>query len=140
MDVLTSSRQELHKTDIYAFDEFEYDDDVFYKELRRQVLQLTAEDDHHYDDESYENKNPNMRKQGQNYGATNDRCYYNWPGNKDDHAAPAWILNLWRTGNGTGVFIPQINAQTRPKNRPRKKNKRGGRTFKGVEKMSWTEN
>ncbi|KAL2234972.1 uncharacterized protein LOC105161235 [Sesamum indicum] len=135
MDVQSSSQQELHKTAIYAFDEVEYDDDVFYKELRKQVLQLTAEDD-----ESFETKNPNMQKQGQNYGATNDRGYYSWPGNKEDHAAPAWILNLWRTGNGTGVFIPQINAQARSKNRPRKKKNKRGRTYKGVEKMSWTEN
>ncbi|KAK4430187.1 hypothetical protein Salat_1319400 [Sesamum alatum] len=146
MDVHSSSQQELHKTDFYVFDEFEYDDDdVFYDELRRQVLQLTAEDDDHDDEKEvlYENKNPNMikaREQGLNHGATNDWGYYNWPRNKEDHAAPAWTLNLWRTGNGTGVFIPQITPQSRRKNRQRKKKNKGGRTNKAVENMKWTDN
>lgn len=110
-------QQELQTTNFYLFDEFEYEDDVFYCEFREQVLELTAEDE---EEEPYENKKSNMaRKQSPNYGpcgVSQDRGYYNWPGNKVDHAAPAWILNLWRSGNGTGVFIPQI-VQSKKKTR-----------------------
>ncbi|KAK6134083.1 hypothetical protein DH2020_032180 [Rehmannia glutinosa] len=97
-----SLEQEMRATNDYVFDEFEYEDDGFYCELRRQVMQLTAEDDD-VDEECYENK-----KQGLNNGhcssVSHERSYYNWPTNKeDDLAAPTWILNLWRTGNnGTG--------------------------------------
>ncbi|KAG8382926.1 hypothetical protein BUALT_Bualt05G0130600 [Buddleja alternifolia] len=118
------------------------EDDVFYDELRRQVLQLTAEDDdHNVGEDIYENNNLNMvevRKQGPNNGprsVSQPRCYYNWPENKEDCAAPAWILNLWRTGNGTGVFIPQT-VQTRRKNRSRRKKNERGRTYKLVETMN----
>ncbi|KAI3467123.1 hypothetical protein Pfo_023786, partial [Paulownia fortunei] len=103
MDFHTSFQQEL-----LTFDEFEYEDDVFYCELRRQVLQLTAEDDDR--EEFYENKNSNAVAAAGKQGLNNGPC-------GDDHAAPAWILNLWRTGNGTGVFIPQV-TQSRRKNRP----------------------
>jgi hypothetical protein len=129
MDLGTSSlQQQFHATNVDLFDEFEYDDDdVFYVELRRRVLQLTAEDD--LDDEDvYVNKNPNTvetRKQGLNdcfFGVTENRGYYNWPGNKEDQTTPAWICSSWRTVNGTGVFIPQT-VQSRRKNRSRRKKK-----------------
>ncbi|KAG6405583.1 hypothetical protein SASPL_133174 [Salvia splendens] len=81
----------------------EEDDDVFYCELRRQVLQLTAEDD---DDDVCDAM---VRKQGPYVGAPQPVCYHDWPGIDEGcgFAAPAWIVNLWRSGNGTGVFIPQ---------------------------------
>ena len=95
----------------FQFDDLEYEDDVFYSELRKQVLQLTADDD---DDDIQEHKIKNSnavaaQKEG--------RCgYYNWPQHKEEVAAPAWIMNASRTGNGTGVFIPQI-VRSRRKNR-----------------------
>lgn len=123
MDFHTFPRQEMHKTKVHSFEEYEEEDDVFYDELRRQVLQLTAEDDDDVHEDVYENKILNRieaRKQGPYNGPCSvpqPLCYYNWPGNKEDCAAiPAWMLNLWRSGNGTGVFIPQT-VQSRRKNR-----------------------
>ncbi|KAG8366577.1 hypothetical protein BUALT_Bualt17G0094400 [Buddleja alternifolia] len=77
------------------------------------------------------------RKEGTDKGprsVTQCRSYYNWPDNKEDYAAPAWILNLWRSGNGTGVFIPQI-SQSRRKYKPRRKKNERGTTYKRVEKI-----
>ncbi|KAL3631321.1 hypothetical protein CASFOL_024305 [Castilleja foliolosa] len=131
--------QELYATSDYVLDEFEHehDDDVFYRELREQMMQLTAEDegDDVDDEEICENKNSNMvaAKQGlNNKFVQQNRGYYNWPENKEDKSAPTWILNLWRNGNGTGVFIPQI-VPSHGKNRRRKRKGRKGRTSKKVE-------
>lgn len=113
------SQLEIQTTSIYMLEEMEYEDDVFYSELRKQVLQLTAEDD---DQELvYGNKNLSMvavRKGGLHDGSRRDGAYYDWPQNEEGIAAPAWIMNLWKTGNGTGVFIPQIVHTTKKKNRP----------------------
>ncbi|KAL1556627.1 hypothetical protein AAHA92_12221 [Salvia divinorum] len=111
----------------------EEDDDVFYCELRRQVLQLTAEDD---DNDVCEAKAMEVRKQGPYVVAPTPVCYHGWPGIKEDcsSAAPAWIVNLWRSGNGTGVFIPQ-GVQSRRTNRSRRKNGRG-KAYKRVERMN----
>ncbi|KAK4399926.1 hypothetical protein Sango_1098700 [Sesamum angolense] len=138
MDFHGYLRQEKHTTKVYSSDQyFEEDDDTFYDELRRQVLQLTADDD----EDAYENKILQSRKQGRKQGlhtgpcsVRQPRCYYNWPGNKEDcAAAPAWMLNLWRSGNGTGVFIPQTVQR---KNRSRRKKNEKGRTYKRVEKTN----
>ncbi|KAG6407823.1 hypothetical protein SASPL_130822 [Salvia splendens] len=111
----------------------EEEDDVFYCELRRQVLQLTAEDD---DGDVCEAKAMKVRKQGPYVGALQPVCYQGWPGIKEGcgSAAPAWIVNLWRSGNGTGVFIPQ-GVQSRRTNRSRRKNGRG-KGHKRVERMN----
>lgn len=121
MEFLHSSsyQENMHSTNTYSLDEFNEVDDVFYSELKRQILQLTAEDDGD-GDVSNENRNPIKVVEGRK-GFTNNgpcmqrRCYYNWHGN-DDLAAPTWMLNLWRRGNGTGVFIPQA-VHCRRKNR-----------------------
>lgn len=86
--------------DFYSSEE----DDSFYDELRRQILQLTAEEDD-VDEDMYRKKIIEARKQSPLHGPLR---YYDWPGIKEDCiATPAWMLNLWRSGNGTGVFIPQ---------------------------------
>ncbi|KAH6834476.1 hypothetical protein C2S53_004211 [Perilla frutescens var. hirtella] len=134
--------QEIQTTNIYMYDDFEYEDDVFYSELRKQVLQLTAEDDDDQEQAVFdESKNLNMvapQKGGHDDGARHrvslDGGYYNWPRNKEEVAAPAWIMNLWKTGNGTGVFIPQI-VQSKKKNRPRRRKNERGRTYRRVEKF-----
>ncbi|XP_057765769.1 uncharacterized protein LOC130986379 [Salvia miltiorrhiza] len=121
----------------FQFEEYEYEDDVFYSELRKQVLQLTAEDDD-VEEQVYRNKNSNKvaaQREGLDDGhrhISRDGGYYDWPPNKEEVAAPAWVMNLWRTGNGTGVFIPQI-VQSKKKNRPRRKRNERGRTYKRVE-------
>ncbi|CAI9761842.1 unnamed protein product [Fraxinus pennsylvanica] len=144
MDFHRNLKQEIYAKNVFSYDEFEEgheeDDGVFYSELRRQVLLLTAEDS---DEELHENRNsPNMteaRKHGSIPMPSSVKppsCFYNWSGNKDDYAAPAWVLNLWRTGNGTGVFIPQIvQSSRRNKPRRRKKNERG-RTYRHVDQMN----
>ncbi|XP_073148039.1 uncharacterized protein [Henckelia pumila] len=126
----------------YSYDVFEDEDDVLFVELRRQVLQLTADDEDEDEDRLrlYENKHLRtaearkwIPKNGSLCGVTQGAgCYYNWVVSKEDYVAPAWMLKLWRNGNnGTGVFIPQV-SQTRRKNKPRRKNERG-RTWKRMD-------
>ncbi|KAL7132527.1 hypothetical protein ABFS83_12G080100 [Erythranthe nasuta] len=116
------------------------DDDVYYSELERQVLQLTADDDEQ-DQDFDANKNIIISPADKGVivnnvsRVLNGGNYYNWPESKDNLAAPAWISNLWKTGNGTGVFIPQIVLQSRKTNRPRRKRNGRGRTYKRVEKI-----
>ncbi|XP_022889379.1 uncharacterized protein LOC111404879 [Olea europaea var. sylvestris] len=144
MDFHRNLKQEMYAKNVFSYDEFEEeheeDDDVFYSELRRQVMLLTAEDSD--DEELRENRSsPNMneaRKHGSipmTSSVKPPTCFYNWSGNKEDYAAPAWILNLWRTGNGTGVFIPQIVRSRRNKPRRTKKNEKG-RTYRQIEKKN----
>lgn len=102
------------------------EDDVFYEELRRQVLLLTAEDDD--DEERVENKHANAAKSLQlqqrfNAGlgpasTPQPGCYYHWSGNEAVDSAPRWLCNVWNSGNGTGVFIPQIIKSRRRNNKP----------------------
>ncbi|KAL9166460.1 hypothetical protein ABFS82_05G030900 [Erythranthe guttata] len=118
----------------------EEDDDVLYDELKRQVLQLTADEDEEVI--KYENK-----ECGPLYGpfSTIQPVLYNygWPVIKEDNNSgggpPLWMLNLWRStsGNiGTGVFIPQIVHSSRRRNKSRKNKNERGRTYKHVEKMN----
>ncbi|KAL3654384.1 hypothetical protein CASFOL_004065 [Castilleja foliolosa] len=127
--------QELYATSDYVFDEFEHEDDIFYRELRERVLQLTIEDDGDdvEDEEIFENKNSTKQGLNNNKCVQQNRGYYNWPVNRDeDKSAPTWISNLWKNGTGTGVFIPQIVPSGR-KNRTRKRKGRKGRKSKKVE-------
>ncbi|KAL3510846.1 hypothetical protein ACH5RR_030247 [Cinchona calisaya] len=119
----------INQRDIWECDE----DDLFYAELRRQVLLLTAEDD----EECQENRHPNTAKSLQQRFNTSPPsllqpgCYYNWSGNHENGSVPTWLFNLWKPGNGTGVFIPQI-IKSRRRYRPRKKNNERGRMYKSA--------
>lgn len=94
----------------FQFDELEYEDAVFYSELRKQVLQLTADDDDDVQEHKIKNSNAvAAQREGR-------RGYYDWLQHKEEAATRAWIMNASRTGNGTGVFIPQI-VQSRRRNR-----------------------
>ncbi|CAA2977584.1 Hypothetical predicted protein [Olea europaea subsp. europaea] len=121
-----------------SYNEFEDEDDVFYDEHRRQVFQLTAEED----DEFYANvRFPSLvdtRRKGLSSSPLlmpQCRSHYNWT---ENYATPPWLLSLWRTngkGNGTGVFIPQNVKSSRRRNyRPRRKNNETGKTQKLEEK------
>ncbi|KAM7484537.1 hypothetical protein LguiA_000546 [Lonicera macranthoides] len=84
------------------------EDDVFYCQLRRQVLFLT-EDEEEY---KLENKHSNFAK-----GSYEQRpitttllpgSYFTWLEVESADSVPAWLTSLWRTtSNGTGVFIPR---------------------------------
>lgn len=119
MEVCISLRSQvqdnMNQRDIWECDE----DDLFYAELRRQVLLLTAEDD----EECQESKLPNSDKPIEQRLNTSPvsvlppGCYYNWSGSDETESVPTWLFNLWKSGNGTGVFIPQI-IKSRRRYRP----------------------
>ncbi|KAM3691362.1 hypothetical protein ACB098_08G009700 [Castanea mollissima] len=87
-----------------------HEDDI-YAEIRRQILLLTADDD-----EDLPKDNPKSfgaaKRSSNSFKA---RCitglqsgsYFYWWEDKNTNSVPAWLASLWRTGNGTGVFIPQ---------------------------------
>ena len=93
------------------------DDEVFYAELRRQVLLLTAEeDDDDVNADFPENKIRNsFQGSGSGFsGSTLHGICFGWFETEEVNAVPSWLVNLWRNGNGTGVFIPRI---VKPKRR-----------------------
>ncbi|KAK2971555.1 hypothetical protein RJ640_017924 [Escallonia rubra] len=122
-------------TNYQLSDEYEKnEDDVLYVELRRQVLLLTADDD---DDAFLNTKLPNVKRVIKKHAniAAHARMlpggYFSWQENESTNSVPAWLLNLWRNGSGTGVFIPEI-AKTTRRNKPRRKNNERGRMYKPV--------
>ncbi|KAL6566400.1 hypothetical protein OROGR_002015 [Orobanche gracilis] len=128
-----------------SFEEYEEEYDVFYEELKRQVLQLTADDE---DGLIYENETPNTAEARRRVTCNGPTCGVpsRWPGIKfkeDCAATSAWALSSWRSGStvGTGVFIPR-NVESRRKNRSSildvdaGRNKTGrGITYRPVVKM-----
>ncbi|KAG5532468.1 hypothetical protein RHGRI_026936 [Rhododendron griersonianum] len=103
---------------------FEADDDVFYAELRRQILLLTLEDD---DENAVFPKTRRLdarggAKQGSGSSVPAVRLpgsCFGWLEDENSNAVPTWLVNLWRHGNGTGVFIPHIaKSRRRPKSDP----------------------
>ena len=115
MDSLYNETQDRHMTsedydcELSGFD----GDDVLYAELRRQLLLLTADED----EDLGERKHSDLIgacKQGSNRWVGNSPTklqpgsYFNWWGSACNDSVPTWLVNLWRNGGGTGVFIPQI--------------------------------
>ncbi|XP_051122125.1 uncharacterized protein LOC127245335 [Andrographis paniculata] len=118
-------------------DNCQYDDDeddVFYLELRKQVLQLTEELDDEDDGGFIESiSETSMKAQKQVPEPDGSRGFYgwSWPSHTQKGAPPPWTSNLWRignangNGNGTGVFIPQTaKPRRRCRSSRRKKNGR----------------
>ncbi|KAK9277398.1 hypothetical protein L1049_006941 [Liquidambar formosana] len=95
---------------------FEEDDDVFYAELRRQILLLTADDNEDFAKPRIQ-KSRNVIKQGSNTStASFPAHYFNWWEKENCGSTPAWLSHLWRNSNGTGVFIPHIvKSRRKPK-------------------------
>ncbi|KAK9276366.1 hypothetical protein L1049_005899 [Liquidambar formosana] len=113
--------------------EFE-DDDVFYTDLQRQVLLLTADDDEEFLEKKTDNSR-NAIKQGYKRSMAGfPTNYSNWEMNENSGLPPAWLSNLWRNSNGTGVFIPHI-VKSRRKQKTGRMNTAGGRKYKQMEKM-----
>ncbi|KAI4313953.1 hypothetical protein L6164_026895 [Bauhinia variegata] len=92
--------------------ESEKDDDIFYAEIRKQILLLTSEEDNEVFLESKQ-FNPirvgNSGPKRSNYGFPNASipasrfCYWE---SENSGSPPVWLVNLWKNGKGTRVFIP----------------------------------
>ncbi|GMI96807.1 hypothetical protein HRI_003350000 [Hibiscus trionum] len=105
----------------------EYDgideDDVFYAEIRRQILLLTEEDDEDYQVTKTTNSLSN-RAVANLSSSLPHRSYFSWLDNhKTTNSVPSWLSNLWRNNNetGTGVFIPLIKRCHRPERMRKRK-------------------
>ncbi|KAK6242834.1 hypothetical protein SCA6_008223 [Theobroma cacao] len=98
------------------------EDDVFYADIRRRILLLTADDDE--DCQETKSFHPVCNgKPGSNRAVGNlssslqyGGYFSSWESENTD-SVPTWLANLWRNGNGTGVFIPHI-VKSRRHHRP----------------------
>ncbi|KAG7982433.1 hypothetical protein I3843_04G052400 [Carya illinoinensis] len=114
--------------------------DILYAEIRRQILLLTADEDEDFQKTRRRNSS-GVAKGRSSKNSLTSACsypailqpgsYFNWGENEDANSVPAWLLNLWKNGNGTGVFIPQI-VKSRTYCKPGRMNKR---MYKRVENM-----
>ncbi|KAI4357845.1 hypothetical protein L6164_001768 [Bauhinia variegata] len=101
-------------SDPRALFEAENDDDIFYAEIRRQILLLTSEEDNE-DFLGTKQFNPiRLGNGGSNrsiYGFPNASLpsshFCSWESDNSG-SPPVWLVNLWKNGKGTGVFIPQV--------------------------------
>ncbi|GLU04773.1 hypothetical protein SLE2022_219050 [Rubroshorea leprosula] len=108
------------------------EDDVFYAEIRRQILLLTADED---DDDRQERTYP--RGSNRVIGAVSSGVrapgsYFTWGENEKSDSVPTWLVNLWKSSNGTGVFIPNI-VRSRRRNRHERMNNGRQRIYKPVQ-------
>lgn len=85
------------------FMEAQFDDDTFYAEIRRQILQLTSEDE----DLSAEKQPFNEACVG---GSTRPPplAKYSCSWEAQSSSSSPLPVNFWKSGRGTGVFIPRV--------------------------------
>lgn len=102
------------------------EDDHFYAELRKQILLLTAEEEDNVEVQELQRNKlqisaKSLQQRFNNWpgSALHHGCYYNWSGDEATEAVPTWLFNLWKSGNGTGVFLPQI-TKSRTRHNPSK--------------------
>ena len=93
--------------------ECDYDDDVFYAELRKQILLLT--DDEEFPGTQHPSSVRVSRQSAKVLtAAVETRSYFRWGESEiSTSPAPAWLLKLWSNGGGTGVFIPHVAKSKR---------------------------
>ena len=90
--------------------ETQYDDDTYYAEIRRQILLLTSEDN----EDLLERKRFNSVSvvKGRSIRSVYNTApppasnFCSWETGSSG-SPPNWLVNLWKNGKGTGVFIPQ---------------------------------
>lgn len=102
--------------------ETENEDDTFYAEIKRQILLLTSEDNEDLIESKSFNSidvaNDGLNKSISSFDCetrTQKRNFYLWEA-ESVGSPPIWLVNLWKNGKGTGVFIPQVTC--REKQRP----------------------
>lgn len=101
------SNMDMNNTDRHV----ELEGDVLYADIRRQILLLTADEDEDVHKDKRRNSFSSPVKSSTNSLSTailQPGSYFNWWENENSNTVPAWLVNLWNNGNGTGVFIPQI--------------------------------
>ncbi|KAJ6905860.1 hypothetical protein NC652_023575 [Populus alba x Populus x berolinensis] len=104
------------------------EDDVFYAEIRKQVLLLTEDEDflqtRHLNSTSA-NKQRLKRLTTTVTIAAQPGSYFSCWESENSSSVPKWLGSLWRNDNGgTGVFIPRL---VNPRTRQRSGKKRNGR-------------
>lgn len=96
----------------------EDDDNVLFAELRRQVLELTEEDDKK--SRIFNSKEGKIRHSP---SVLQPQCRFEWIISEDSNKeVPKYLVDLWNRGksdngecNGTGVFIPKRSSTSKRK-------------------------
>ncbi|KAJ4843146.1 hypothetical protein Tsubulata_018571 [Turnera subulata] len=116
--ILQSSRDwnSNHVTEYEGY--YNHDEDTFYRQLKRQILLLTADEDEDFPVTTRLNNSDSSSSTHKGLSsviAPAAGSYFSLYGiEHSTNSVPTWLVNLWRKGNGTGVFIPQVvNSRTR---------------------------
>jgi len=96
------------------------EDDVFYAEIRKQVLLLTEDEDEDFLQTRHLNSTSANKQRLKRLTTTvtiaaQPGSYFSCWESENSSSVPKWLGSLWRNDNaGTGVFIPQlVNPRTR---------------------------
>ncbi|KAL1357339.1 hypothetical protein HN51_009262 [Arachis hypogaea] len=98
--------------------QLQFDDDTFYAEIRKQILLLTSEDNENLEETRL------FGSIGVAKGGSTRPVYYksdsqrptnfcSWETGSTAGSPPEWVVNLWKSRKGTGVFIPQAVAYSK---------------------------
>jgi hypothetical protein len=107
---------EMNSEEPSVFFEAENEDDTFYAEIKRQILLLTSEENEDlvetksFDNTHVTNGGSDRLVCGFNGSITPTRKFDLWETGSSS-SPPVWLVNLWKNGKGTGVFIPQVSCR-----------------------------